>query len=438
MEPYYSFRPLRGQSSFIRSASRIRALLGGNGSGKSELGGYTTAEYLLTRKPPRRNCPFWVVSKSFEMVGGTAWGEKLKKYLHPRNIKWTTYLNKARDWPAAVGLKNGWILEFKSWEQGRDAFQARSIGGAWFDEQFPQDVFLETFARTRDYNSPIWFTLTPIDPDPFLQERYDSPPEGWEWFSLDLEDNRKSRGGHVSDEWIDAFIAETPDDFRDVRIRGKFAGFFGAVYKSWRREIHVVPPYENNTPPFSGIVVRTIDFGWNNPFVCLWMHCDEDGCWTVYDEHFKARELLQYHATAINSRPQPRQGIVRTWADPEAAQDRQELAKLGIGTATAKKDVMPGIEEVQRLLMPGGNGKPRLRVTANCKNTIREMASYQWETNNTERRDAADEPKKKDDHAVDALRYAVYSEKQGQWLTPDRITGAASVSSRIDSVMGGE
>lgn len=370
------------------------------------------------------------------MVGGTAWGEKLSQYIHPRNIAWISYINKARDWPAAVGLRSGWVVEFKSWEQGREAFQARSIGGAWFDEQFPQDVFLETFARTRDYNSPIWFTLTPIEPDPFLQERYDNPPEGWEWFSLDLNDNRKSRGGYVDDAWIDAFIAETPEDFRDVRVFGKFAGFFGAVYKMWRREIHVVDPYPNNTPPDSGIVVRSIDFGWNNPFVCLWMHRDPDGVWTVYDEHYKARELLQYHAQAINNRPRPPQGIVRTWADPEAAQDRQELAKLGVGTATAKKDVMPGIEEVQRLLTVQANSKPRLRVTANCKNTIREMASYQWESNTTERRDAKDEPRKKDDHCVDSLRYAIFSEKQSKWLTPDRITGAASVSSRIDSIMG--
>ena len=371
------------------------------------------------------------------MVGSVAWGEKLKRFIHPRNIEWVSFLNKARDWPSAVGLRNGWRLEFKSWEQGREAFQARSIGGAWFDEQFPQDVFLETFARTRDYNSPIWFTLTPIEPDPFLQERYDNPPDGWEWFSLNLEDNRKSRGGYVDDAWIDAFIAETPEDFRDVRIRGKFAGFFGAVYKMWRREIHVVDPYPGNVPPESGTVVRSIDFGWNNPFVCLWMYRDADGVWTVYDEHYKDREFLQYHAREILRRAVPRQGIVRTWADPEAAQDRQELAKLGIGTATAKKDVMPGIEEVQRLLTVAGNGKPRLRVTANCKNTIREMASYQWESNTTDRRDAADKPRKKDDHTVDSLRYAVYSEKQGSWLTPDRIAASASVSSRIDSIMGG-
>ena len=45
-------------------------------------------------------------------------------------------------------------------------------------------------------------------------------------------------------------------------------------------------------------------------------------------------------------------------------------------------------------------------------------------------------PKKKDDHAPDCVRMAVYSERQGTWLTPGRITGAASVSTRMDAVFG--
>lgn len=438
-EPFWSYKPIsESQRKFLASQCPIQCLLGGNGSGKSETGAYKTARTVLTTDPPRRDCPFWVISKSYEMVGGTDWGEKLKKYIHPRNIVWESWIDKRKEYPSAIGLRSGWRLEFKSWEQGRDAFQARSIGGAWFDEQFPQDVFQETFARTRDYHSPIWMTLTPIEPDPFLQEKYDSQPEGWSFFSLDLEENRKSRGGFVSDAWIDQFIAETPEDFRDVRVRGKFAGFAGAVFKQWRREIHVCEPFPGNMPPTEGLVVRSIDFGFNNPFVCLWLHRDGDGCWTVYDEHYQPREFLASHVAAIQKRPRPRQGITRTWADPEDLQSRAELANLGIGTSTANKSKNAGLEEVQRLLMVQPNGKPRLRVTRNCVNTIREMAAYRYERNTSDRRDAADEPVKKDDHTVDALRYAIYSEKihGDDWVTPSRIEGSNSLSSAFNSMMG--
>lgn len=435
-EPFYAFHPLKGsQQQFIDSTARVQGVLGGNGSGKSTLGAYKLARYLFTNPPPRPGTPAWVISKSYDMVGSIAWGEKLSQFIQPRNIGWVSWANKARGWPAAVGLKNGWVLEMKSWEQGREAMQGRSIGPAWFDEQFPSDVFLETFARTRDYGCPIWFTLTPIEPDPFLEDRYHATPEGWEWISLDLEDNRKSRGGHVDDDWIDAFIREIPEDFRDVRVRGKFCGFQGAVYKSFRRDIHVVEPWVNNVPPGEGLVVRSIDFGFNNPFVCLWAHRDGDGCWTIFDEHYKARELIRYHARAIQSRPQYRQNISRTWADPEDAQSRYELCDLGLPTEMADKSKMAGIEEVQKMLAVQENGKPRLRITKNCVHTIQEMAGYRWETNTSDRKDAADEPMKKNDHTVDALRYLVYNERNQGWLEPSPIKDPLSISAGFGSMM---
>lgn len=411
--------------------------MGGNGSGKSETGAYAAAHKILSGPPPRDNCPFWVISKSFEMVGGTAWGEKLKNYINPRNIKWISYINKARDWPAAVGLRSGWVIEFKSWEQGRDAFQARSIGGAWFDEQFPEDVFHETFARTRDYNSPIFVTLTPIEPDSFLQAKYDDPPEDWEFFSLDLEDNRKSRGGHVDDDWIDAFIRNTPEEWRSTRIKGKFAGFDGAIFKSWDRKIHVIDPFPDNVPPRDGIHVRGIDFGFVNPFVCLWFHRDNDGCWTIYDEHYRGQTLMQHHAEAIKSRKSPIMGFLRTWADPEDAQSRGELANLDIQTDSALKDIWPSCEAVSRALMVQGNGKPRLRVTKNCVNTIRQMPIYHIEKNATASKDAADRPCKKDDHAVDVARYVIYNEEKnfGVWTLPNRIDSSGSLPSGFSKVM---
>jgi phage terminase large subunit len=195
-----------------------------------------------------------------------------------------------------------------------------------------------------------------------------------------------------------------------------------------------VAPFPGNKPPRTGIVIRSIDFGYNNPFVCLWIFRSEDDVWTVYDEHYAARRLLDYHAAEIQRRPMPEQGILRTWADPEDAQSRGELAERGIGTAAAKKDVNSGIEEVQKLLMVGGNGQTRLRVTSNCKNTIREMASYRWENNATENRDAKDAPRKKDDHTCDTLRYAVFSEKSSSWISPDEIKNPASLSAGFSAM----
>lgn len=403
------------------------------------MGGYDVARRVLCTKPPRPKCPGWIISKSYEMVGNVAWGEKLKQYIHPSDIRAISYINKARDWPSFIELKSGWVLEFKSWEQGRDAFQARSIGFAWFDEQFPRDVFDETFARTRDYNSPILATLTPIEPDEYLQEKYEQPPEDWEFFELDLEEQRESRGGHVSDEWIDAFIRNTPEQFRDVRVRGKFAGFEGAVFKYFRRDSHVIEPFYGNRPPMGGQCFLGIDWGFNNPFVCLWMHRDHDGAWTIYDEHYQSQQFLEYHAKKIHQRPKPDQGIARVWADTEDAEARAVMSvKHGIVTNGANKDINAGIEEVDRLMMPSANGKPRIRVTRNCTNTIRELFNYRWESNATGRRNATDTPMDKDNHACDAMRYVIYSEyMMGRPMAPPkRIQGSCTMVRGLAKVMG--
>ncbi len=53
--------------------------------------------------------------------------------------------------------------------------------------------------------------------------------------------------------------------------------------------------------------------------------------------------------------------------------------------------------------------KGRLLVHERCKNLIREIEQYSWDTKQSER--GHDVPIKKNDHAVDALRYCCLSHK---------------------------
>jgi phage terminase large subunit len=70
----------------------------------------------------------------------------------------------------------------------------------------------------------------------------------------------------------------------------------------------------------------------------------------------------------------------------------------------AKNDVQYGIQ-IMTAEMKQGN----LFICEECKNLIREVESYVWDSKYTER--GEDEPLKKDDHSVDALRYAVATHK---------------------------
>jgi len=65
-----------------------------------------------------------------------------------------------------------------------------------------------------------------------------------------------------------------------------------------------------------------------------------------------------------------------------------------------RKELLAAMDEMQQ-----GN----LFILEECKNTIREIQSYVWDAKAAKRGD--DQPLKENDHAVDALRYAVFSHK---------------------------
>ena len=190
---------------------------------------------------------------------------------------------------------------------------------------------------------------------------------------------------------------------RKHMLEGIWCEAEGAVYEEWDESIHLfgeAPAGFRDWPR-----VMAIDFGFTNPFVCLWGAVDPDGCLWIYRELYKTNLLVSEAAREIKTMtrldPSPRFVV----ADHDA-EDRATLNKAGIKTKRAKKDVLTGIQAVKERMKIGRNGKPRLRVHHGCHHLIHEMYEYIWEEGrgglNTK-----EQPKKKDDHAQDALRYIV-------------------------------
>jgi PBSX family phage terminase large subunit len=92
------------------------------------------------------------------------------------------------------------------------------------------------------------------------------------------------------------------------------------------------------------------------------------------------------------------------YVDPSAEAFRLEMQRKGMKVINANNDVQNGIQ-VMTMLMKMGD----LTICPNCKNLIREIESYVWDPKTVER--GEEEPLKRDDHSVDALRYAVASHK---------------------------
>ena len=393
--------------AFHTSSAYIRWLFGGNRSAKTHTNMMDLAMLLMDCHPIhyRPNGVHWACIEHWDLVRDILWEEKLKTFLPGNIIQDIEYgMHKT---PRRVFFKNGHRLEFKSFNQGRGSFQGRGLDSIHCDEQCEHDlegIFTEMQARLLDKNGFLSWSMTPILPQELLEERIEKMPNTDETFRINLNDNRISRGGYIPDDRIDDAIADWPEETQATRIAGEFASYYGAVYRGFSRKAHVIEPFKI---PADWERYRGIDFGFTNPFVCLWVAKDKDENWYVYREYYRAKTGIIEHIANIKARS-ANEFYQGTFADPENAEDRAELRRTGISTKTARKDVARGIELVQSKLKVKENKKPSLYFFKTCKNTCREMAMYQYPKGSASN-NPKDIPLSKNDHTCDALRYILYT-----------------------------
>ena len=184
-------------------------------------------------------------------------------------------------------------------------------------------------------------------------------------------------------------------------LQGEWCDNEGAVYPDFDPDIHCFDELPAGFAKWDRL--RAIDFGYTNPFCCLWGAVDGDGRLWVYRELYRRQERIVNLAREINA---IEDGHFRTVADPEGAQERAELAAAGISTEEADKAVTVGIQAVQQRMVIAGDGRPRLMVHSSCTNMISEFYEYRW-ADPRDGRNADERPIKANDHAMDALRYMV-------------------------------
>ena len=393
------------QKAFHMSEADVKWIFGGNQSSKTYTNMMDLALLLQDFHPVhyRPNGVHWACIESWEQVRDVLWEDYLKKFIPPHSIVRIDYGQQRI--PKKVFLKNGHKLEFKAFNQGRELFQARAVDSIHCDEQCHHDfvgILEEMQARLLKKDGFLSWGMTSIVPQPDLDERIEDLPNTDEVFKINLNGNRISRGGYIPDKRIDDMIAQWPAETQATRIAGEFASFFGAVFKTYSRQIHVIQPFRI---PRDWRRYRSFDFGFTNPFVCLWLAKDPDDNWYVYREYYQAQTGIQEHIRNVKLFSKG-EVYVENIADPENAEDRAEMRKAGIKTRLARKDIAKGIELIQMKLKVKDDGKPSLKFFKTCRNTCREVPSYHY-SKGTDSKNPADVPVKKNDHTIDALRYAL-------------------------------
>jgi len=181
------------------------------------------------------------------------------------------------------------------------------------------------------------------------------------------------------------------------------------VFDEFDADLHVRPvDYDANLPLY-----RSLDFGFVNPFVCLWIQVDHDGTVRVIDEYVRSRATTEVNAAELKARtPGGEERVAATYGDP-AGDARQggsgtsvirDLQSFGIRVKYRPSKIGEGIELIRRAIR-SGDGKTSLVVSPNCPRLIEALRCYHYPDTTDH---APSEVPVKDgvhDHPIDALRY---------------------------------
>jgi phage terminase large subunit len=157
-----------------------------------------------------------------------------------------------------------------------------------------------------------------------------------------------------------------------------------------------------------------VDFGYTNPAALLKIGVS-DGKFYVLDEWYKTGRTTEQLIDAINQwKPD------KVYPDP-AEPDRIQSLNSHFNCLEVSKDIPAGIQKIRELLK--GN---KLFISLECKNLINEFETYHYPENSKEKNEP-EKPEKDNDHALDALRYTLYSYRlkpktepiQYNWQSPN-------------------
>lgn len=419
----HAYKPHAKQIIFHTEYDKGNLYIGGNRSGKTT-GGIAEDIFQLTGKNPYRAVkPPPVAGR----IISTNFIDGIEKVIKPELARWlpiselrggswfSAYDNKLR----TLYLENGSFVEFMSYDQDLDAFAGTGRDFIHFDEEPPQDIFVENKARLIDFGGSYHITMTPIEGMTWVYDDIYIPGKnglmGIKVVEVDMTENPYLHQGEV-----DQFISGLDADDKAARIHGKFVQIGGLIYKMFDPEIHVIDPF---IPPVDWEQYASLDHGFSNPTAWLWESVSPDGRIVVFDEHYLSGEVVSYHAGIVHVKNANHKRSPDTYiGDPSirnvdpitGTSIQQEYGDHDIPILLGNNDVQAGINRVASYLKhPGEGDKPQLLITRNCQNLIYEMQRYRFKTyasrkmrQDNNQREVAH---KKDDHACDSLRYFIMS-----------------------------
>lgn len=263
-----------------------------------------------------------------------------------------------------------------------------------------EEFFNQLMGRCSVEGAQVFATTNPDGPRHWLKLNWiDRAAErGHRIFHFSLRDN----AAYLPDGLIAAYEAQYTGLWKKRMIDGEWSLADGVIYSMFDPEKHVVA----DLPEIRRRLSLGVDHGMTGNTRGEMIGLGADNRLYVTAEWVAADGLtVSEQAASLTAFTRDRGEPEYVFVDPAAAVFRQQLvADNWTSVFKASNAVLDGIGVVASLL-----AADRLRIHESCTELIGELASYAWDSKAAEK--GEDAPIKLNDHAVDALRYAVYTSR---------------------------
>jgi hypothetical protein len=425
------YEPHAKQWLYHNSQARYTAAICGRRFGKSLMAGRKIGSQLLI--PKQR---LWIVGPTYDLGEKefrVVWDDLIIKLGLGKDKRVKRAFNKGQG-DMYIELPNQSRLEVRS-ADNPEHLVGEALDAAVMSEaaKHKQDTW-ERFIRPSLSDRRGWATFpsTPEgqnwlyevwkfgqDPDPTLIDYESWRFPSWENTALygDL--------GYDHPE-IQQLKRTMPKDAFMQEIAADFTTFVGKIYPEFDELVHVIDGYVYNRHWKNYLF---FDFGYINPFCALDVQIDPWDNVFVWREHYKSYEQLDTHINIMKNRWQPDDYRIEMGfgdaADPMANDYIAQHYVQCVSNPDAKHNWRDGIdlvktfleirEKEQLVVDEAGNvisesvRGPRLFISRDCPNLIREFNNYKAPNPGTgrNRRSPRETAQSIDDHALDALRYGL-------------------------------
>jgi len=386
------FKPL------LTDKNRFLVLLGGAGSGKSVFCVLKIIIRILIGYKTDTQHNVLVIMKTSSSMTDTVIKE-FRKWLKKFNIIGTICTEKKQ--PAEFTFSNGSRIFFRGCDDPDKLLSLSGVTSIWIEEA--SRITLNDFeiidTRLRgviDTYPQIMLSFNPISKNNWLYGYF---------YSNFVDDATLHRSLLKKNKFLTDPRYKSYDPQYIKRIRslkntnlnkyktywlGEWGSLEGVIYENYK----IVDTIPDNV----GEIIYAIDFGFNNPSTVVRI--------SEYDGEYYAEEMLYESGLTNNDLikeldriiPKKHKKSCYMYGDCAEPARIEEIYRNGYNIHKSDKSVMDGIDFVKT---------QKLNIHKDSYNIIKEIEGYSWKTDKDGK--PLDEPLKVDDHAMDAIRYGLYT-----------------------------